>query len=262
MSTDFDFRALCAELLPPLVEYDASDPYHEHRDLIARALAALAKSQPPATAPLPTGYIDPEHRGEDLKLLQAFYQAGQSGGGTADESYLRGIRAALAIDRAALAHQGRVTVPGAQRDAVIADVTEALGNAYDCLRVWEAWGVGTMGEDDFKLIAENGERVVEIADAAIEAMRLAAPPAAGPWVDGIPCDFTRTLLRPAYKPGDGGADGAQLVNLAWWHPIAGSNSLQIVVDNARAILARRRWIEGGCRRIEGGWQRIEGGSIQ
>jgi hypothetical protein len=57
-------------------------------------------------------------------------------------------------------------------------------------------------------------------------------------VDGVPCDFIRTLLRPAYEPGDGSADGAQLVSQAWWHPIMGCDSLQIVVDNARAALAR------------------------
>ena len=27
-----------------------------------------------------------------------------------------------------------------------------LSNAYYCTRVWEAWGVGTMTEDDFELI--------------------------------------------------------------------------------------------------------------
>jgi hypothetical protein len=61
----------------------------------------------------------------------------------------------------------------------------------------------------------------------------------GPMVDGMPCDFTRTLLRPAYEPGDGSADGAQLVNLAWWHPAMKRDSLQIVVENARAIIARQ-----------------------
>jgi hypothetical protein len=72
----------------------------------------------------------------------------------------------------------------ANRDAVIAAVAEALGNAYDCLRVWEAWGVGTMGEDDFVLVTEDLDRVAEIADAAIEAMRPAVAPVAvseRPW---------------------------------------------------------------------------------
>ena len=70
--------------------------------------------------------------------------------------------------------------PEAQRDAVIAAVTEALGDAYDCQRVWDAWRVGTMGQDDFALVAEDSDRVAEIADAAIEAMRPNTPPAAAP----------------------------------------------------------------------------------
>jgi hypothetical protein len=43
MSTDF--RALCAELLQPLAEYDGANPYHEHRALITRARAALAEPE-------------------------------------------------------------------------------------------------------------------------------------------------------------------------------------------------------------------------
>jgi hypothetical protein len=49
MSTDF--RALCAELLQPLVEYDDNDnnPFHKHHELIRRAETAL--DQPPAAGP-------------------------------------------------------------------------------------------------------------------------------------------------------------------------------------------------------------------
>ena len=38
-----DYKALCAELLQPLAEYDSANPYHEHRALITRARAALAE---------------------------------------------------------------------------------------------------------------------------------------------------------------------------------------------------------------------------
>ena len=41
-----DYRALCAELLQPLAEYDGANPYHEHRALITRARAALAQPEP------------------------------------------------------------------------------------------------------------------------------------------------------------------------------------------------------------------------
>jgi len=71
------------------------DGWNEARDLLARW------GRPAAPAPLPANYIDPEHQGEDLELLQTFYQACQSEGGTADEIHLRGIRAVLAARPAA-----------------------------------------------------------------------------------------------------------------------------------------------------------------
>jgi hypothetical protein len=80
---------------------------------------------------------------------------------------------------------GEVAVPVAElddqhREAVQQAVAEALGSgAYDCLRVWEAWGVGTMGPDDFVPVAEDSDRVAEIADAAIEAIRAIPAPQAG-----------------------------------------------------------------------------------
>jgi hypothetical protein len=64
-----------------------------------------------------------------------------------------------------------------QREAVHQAVAEALGGAYDCQRVWEAWGVGTMGPDDFVLVADDSDRVAEIADAAIEAIQAIPLPA-------------------------------------------------------------------------------------
>jgi hypothetical protein len=57
------------------------------------------------------------------------------------------------------------------REAVHQAVAEALGSgAYDCQRVWSAWSYGTMGPDDFVPVAEDSDRVAEIADAAIEAI--------------------------------------------------------------------------------------------
>ena len=61
------------------------------------AHAVLARWGRPAAPPaLPPNYIDPEHQGDDLKLLEAFYGACNAEGGTADEITLRGIRAVLA----------------------------------------------------------------------------------------------------------------------------------------------------------------------
>ena len=57
-------------------------------------------SQPEPAGQLPPDYIDTEHTGGNRELLQAFYAACQSEGGTVDEVTLRGIRAAIAADRA------------------------------------------------------------------------------------------------------------------------------------------------------------------
>ena len=61
------------------------------------------------------------------------------------------------------------------REFVMDAIAQALGDAYDCTRVWSAWGYGTMSHDDFQLIAEDGDRLREIADAAIMAMGASAP---------------------------------------------------------------------------------------
>lgn len=58
----------------------------------------------------------------------------------------------------------------ARTEAVRDAVASALGDALDCTRVWSAWRVGTMGEDDFRRVADDTERVAEIADAAITAV--------------------------------------------------------------------------------------------
>jgi hypothetical protein len=55
-------------------------------------------------------------------------------------------------------------------------VAEALGDSYDCTRVWSAWGVGTMDQDDFCLITDDSDRLTEIATAAIEAAGLKVKP--------------------------------------------------------------------------------------
>lgn len=59
---------------------------------------------------------------------------------------------------------------GIDREVLIDRLADALGDAMDCTRVWEAWSVGTMSQDDFSLIVEDSERLGEIADAAISAM--------------------------------------------------------------------------------------------
>lgn len=57
-----------------------------------------------------------------------------------------------------------------QAEKVDEAIREALGDAYDCLRVWDAWSYGTMGPDDFSMVAEDSDRVAEIRNAAAVAL--------------------------------------------------------------------------------------------
>lgn len=56
------------------------------------------------------------------------------------------------------------------KEAVDDAIATALGDVYDCNRVWDAWSYGTMGPDDFSLVAEDSDRLREITDAAIQAI--------------------------------------------------------------------------------------------
>ncbi|MGN8120389.1 hypothetical protein ACTJK9_01360 [Pseudomonas sp. 22082] len=49
-------------------------------------------------------------------------------------------------------------------------IAEAIGgDTYDCTRVWAAWGVGTMDQDDFVQLIEQEDRLYEIVDACLDA---------------------------------------------------------------------------------------------
>lgn len=60
------------------------------------------------------------------------------------------------------------------RDRLRDLIAQAIGSdTYDCVRVWSAWGVGTMSEDDFVPVVDQEARLYEIADACIfEVSRL------------------------------------------------------------------------------------------
>ncbi|UXL06441.1 hypothetical protein [Achromobacter xylosoxidans] len=93
------------------------------------------------------------------------------------EGDCRDIYAAMLNTAPAAAGVSTVEDAGAQKEAVMDAIADALGEAYDCTRVWHAWSYGTMGPDDFALVAADPSRVAEIATAAIAARRPA--PAAG-----------------------------------------------------------------------------------
>jgi hypothetical protein len=61
-----------------------------------------------------------------------------------------------------------------QREVVRDALSATLGDAMDCTRVWSAWGVGTMSENDFELVADNDERLDELV-AAIESALIGRP---------------------------------------------------------------------------------------
>ncbi|MBU0917894.1 MAG: hypothetical protein KKD97_16235 [Gammaproteobacteria bacterium] len=54
--------------------------------------------------------------------------------------------------------------------AVWEAVQESLGDAYDCMRVWAAWQIGTMHADDFVRVADQASRVDEIASAVLDLL--------------------------------------------------------------------------------------------
>ena len=52
------------------------------------------------------------------------------------------------------------------RDALIDAIAQGLHGTWHCTRVWEAWHVGTMSQDDFEPVDES-ETPTEIADAVL-----------------------------------------------------------------------------------------------
>jgi hypothetical protein len=63
-----------------------------------------------------------------------------------------------------------VTLPS--REVMRDLIAEVIGSdTYDCVRVWSAWGVGTMSEDDFVPLIESEERLHELADACLDKIK-------------------------------------------------------------------------------------------
>jgi dihydrofolate reductase (trimethoprim resistance protein) len=54
------------------------------------------------------------------------------------------------------------------REAIHNALSSELGDTYDCGRVWDAWHVGTMGEDDFTPV---NDRVGEITETVLAALQ-------------------------------------------------------------------------------------------
>lgn len=65
-----------------------------------------------------------------------------------------------------------VSVVLPEREVMRDLIAEVIGgDTYDCTRVWSAWGVGTMSEDDFVPFVEQEERLYELADACLDKVK-------------------------------------------------------------------------------------------
>jgi hypothetical protein len=86
---------------------------------------------------------------------------------------------------------------------------------------------------DTEYLAKGGEDL-DRTWAAIAAGKAALAEEQG---EGPPTVTIKSLLNPAYEiTGEEIAEGAQLVDGEWWNPVMGCDSLQMVVDNARAAM--------------------------
>ena len=101
----------------------------------------------------------------------ADYQRANAGGyGAGNHTYLaRALRVLLDATE-----PQETTTPAAksQLEAVTNAIEKVLDGqgALHCTRVWEAWGYGTMSEDDFSPVTNDAEAVNEIASAVLEAL--------------------------------------------------------------------------------------------
>lgn len=59
------------------------------------------------------------------------------------------------------------------REKLIELIAGHLSGTYHCLRVWEAWHVGTMSQDDFEDVGES-DTPAELAEAILAALASAA----------------------------------------------------------------------------------------
>lgn len=89
--------------------------------------------------------------------------------------FVEATKAMQEAEAAIAGAKGRADAPADIDDGFVGRlddaITEALGDAMDCTRVWSAWRHGTMEEDDFALVADDPARVMEIRDAVLQVVR-------------------------------------------------------------------------------------------
>ncbi|MGN7160854.1 hypothetical protein [Sphingomonas sp. SAFR-052] len=93
-------------------------------------------------------------------------------GGTANTDHERGYVAAIDDVLAILSRRGFSEATDAGAVPIAVDVSElrcriqdallaSLGDVYDCTRVWSAWNVGTMDQDDFEPVLNRLDELVD-----------------------------------------------------------------------------------------------------
>lgn len=130
--------------------------------------------------------------------------------------------AMLLLDSASLSANAGEPRNAIDRDALIDAIAQGLHGTWHCTRVWEAWHVGTMSQDDFEPVDES-ETPTEIADAVLAL--LAAPPAAQAegWIsvdERLPEKNTEVLICFAELsiPSTGRYTASALDHEGWCYP--------------------------------------------
>lgn len=134
-----------------------------HRSSMGHAYRAMrALEQPaPVADPLAKGFTTLESDGGKYKIVTSF--------ATRDDAW-SAYRALVGAKPAPVA----VVMP--DRDSLRDVIAQAIGgDAYDCVRVWSAWGVGTMSEDNFVPVVDQEARLYEIADACLDELNRLNP---------------------------------------------------------------------------------------
>jgi hypothetical protein len=147
------------------------------RNAVKAALAAPVAKEVQA---VPEGFaLVPEAANADeivSRLYRRFKEWAARGFGPSDVTWCE-VKADVLAMIAATAPAQEVTqqaAPDEVRQCVRDAVADALAGLYYCGRVWSAWGVGTMSEDDFSPADEDNDIIENVADAALNAMVLAS----------------------------------------------------------------------------------------
>ena len=104
------------------------------------------------------------------KMIIAFNEA-KMNGGDLDDALDAAYKSALRYSPNPMSAEQPAPVAVVLPERVLLRdiIAQAIGgDAYDCTRVWSAWGVGTMSDDDFIPIVDQEERLYEIADACLD----------------------------------------------------------------------------------------------